>query len=556
MTKLSVDTEELALIIQEARNTLSDVERLYGRGAGYLWATNRSSFSVSSAYQQSTSGLMRMINTLQTTRQVLEDLDRDNAKPSSSGMMGALKSLGTELKHFTEPVVEAARKVRSVVEGIWGRLAGEPDEALLEKMKTNAVSFGQAATTTEMLQSNVLGVQIRNQLKRQNEELHQFLQGMGGVYRWGGDAAVNRQMSTLRQKDPLLYGKYEAFAGYASLYTEQRREETEQKEKKSHWYDPFTKSAESFKEIGSDIWQGFIDRNNKKFDSFYDFSNYLLMGLPEGLIVEPMKMNQRNYDEIEGWTDVYSITNWLTMGIPDMVIGAFNPEEPFSKEHWMDSAGVAGALFGMKWSKIETPGSTLKPDLPSSSKKVGVVEEIESFSDSTNEFRQISSGGLRNELPLSEMQKSDILQYLGKLGFPEDQIIFSSPNFYDDWNTGMMYDRLIINTDVLPANSKITPIKLAANSKISANGTLAHEIIGHYESYLAGKSFDLADLSDDKFRFNYALDEAQASIRAARFAPDLTNSERMMLLRDAITRLRNANLKLREVRDLLYIDIR
>ncbi|PPQ49491.1 hypothetical protein C5G87_06615 [Paenibacillus peoriae] len=61
---------------------------------------------------------------------------------------------------------------------------------------------------------------------------------------------------------------------------------------------------------------------------------------------------------------------------------------------------------------------------------------------------------------------------------------------------------------------------------------------------------------DDEFNVitrNFALDEAQASIRAARFAPDLTQIERIMLLRDGITRLKNEGIKIREVKDILFI---
>jgi len=54
-------------------------------------------------------------------------------------------------------------------------------------------------------------------------------------------------------------------------------------------------------------------------------------------------------------------------------------------------------------------------------------------------------------------------------------------------------------------------------------------------------------------RYKTALDESQASIRVARFAPDLTLSERYTLIRDAINRLKKANLKINDVRDLLDI---
>ncbi|KLU52929.1 hypothetical protein EL84_11090 [Paenibacillus sp. VT-400] len=88
------------------------------------------------------------------------------------------------------------------------------------------------------------------------------------------------------------------------------------------------------------------------------------------------------------------------------------------------------------------------------------------------------------------------------------------------------------------------------------DGTIAHEIIGHYEAFKSGKAFELYNLDDATYARNFALDEAQASIRAARFAPELTSVERMTLLRDAITRLKNADLRVKDVKNELYIQHR
>lgn len=119
----------------------------------------------------------------------------------------------------------------------------------------------------------------------------------------------------------------------------------------------------------------------------------------------------------------------------------------------------------------------------------------------------------------------------------------------------MMYNRLVINTDVLPAAAPGVGT-LSANTRISMNATLAHEIVGHYEASIAGRAFPLYDLPPEVIKRNYALDEAQASIRAARFAPDLNSTERYALLRDAMVRLRNADLRVRDVKGELFIDQR
>lgn len=120
-------------------------------------------------------------------------------------------------------------------------------------------------------------------------------------------------------------------------------------------------------------------------------------------------------------------------------------------------------------------------------------------------------------------------------------------------NTGMLYDEiLLINNDVLPTNLPTTN----PNSLVSGKGTIAHEIVGHYESALKGTSFNQYDLVNNQLvsnSYNAALDEAQASIRAARFAPDLTYGERAILIRDGLTRLKHEGLKINDVRELLDI---
>ena len=83
------------------------------------------------------------------------------------------------------------------------------------------------------------------------------------------------------------------------------------------------------------------------------------------------------------------------------------------------------------------------------------------------------------------------------------------------------------------------------NGRISAKGAIAHEIIGHYEAWKGGFELDVK-----------ALDEAQASIRAARYAPDLIYSERIDLIRDALTRLRNGSIPLREAKKHMRIEER
>ncbi len=59
-----------------------------------------------------------------------------------------------------------------------------------------------------------------------------------------------------------------------------------------------------------------------------------------------------------------------------------------------------------------------------------------------------------------------------------------------------------------------------------------------------------------KTQLETPLEEAQASIRAARFAPSLSSTERYTLLRDGITRLYKAHIKIRQVKNILHINNR
>lgn len=149
---------------------------------------------------------------------------------------------------------------------------------------------------------------------------------------------------------------------------------------------------------------------------------------------------------------------------------------------------------------------------------------------------KVITGGRRNETPLSEKQVDEIKDYATSLGMPRERVYYVD---YDCTGYGVSFDLLRIGTDVYPT----TEYNHAnANSNVSMRGAIAHEIIGHRMAALAGKS------QDDE-----VLEEVQASIRAAKFTPDLSRSERIILYRDAITRLKNNNIKLKDIKNKLHI---
>jgi len=107
---------------------------------------------------------------------------------------------------------------------------------------------------------------------------------------------------------------------------------------------PFFKSLNSFKEIGQDIWSEMTNRNEKKFDSWYDFGNYMTLGIFDSVqaFYEGMQHRWR-----VATNSSYDFINYLSMGGFATVKGTFNPEEAYSKEHWLNSMGVFGYFVGM-----------------------------------------------------------------------------------------------------------------------------------------------------------------------------------------------------------------
>lgn len=148
--------------------------------------------------------------------------------------------------------------------------------------------------------------------------------------------------------------------------------------------------------------------------------------------------------------------------------------------------------------------------------------------------------GIRNEIPLTSSEKEFVTKYLTALNVDMDKVVFT-----DVYRTAYneKFDAYIIGTDVKPLEKAKYGV-INANQRISIKGTLAHEVIGHREAHIKGWT-----------QYDDVLEEVQASIRAARFAPNLSNQERITLLMDARSRLGRGR-RLKDVRALLHIDER
>ena len=121
---------------------------------------------------------------------------------------------------------------------------------------------------------------------------------------------------------------------------------------------------------------------------------------------------------------------------------------------------------------------------------------------------QVDTGGLRGELPLTDSQKEQISEYikLVESGSPSKVGVL---RWVDDREMNTAYspgfDLLNIGSDVMPAIQPKGQGTLTANTRLTWKSSIAHELVGHREAALAGKT-----------QSETPLEEAQASIRAAR----------------------------------------
>ncbi|MEK5061894.1 hypothetical protein BK126_09910 [Paenibacillus sp. FSL H7-0326] len=125
-------------------------------------------------------------------------------------------------------------------------------------------------------------------------------------------------------------------------------------------------------------------------------------------------------------------------------------------------------------------GSKLKTE---SGRNGSSYEESFNKTDLAKNF--IDTKGFRNDTPLTQEQINEVVSYAKQLGFPENQIIIADQ--ITTTQTSIAYGEILfINNDVLPTN---LPTR-NPNSLISGKGTIAHEIVGHYETVKKGTAFD------------------------------------------------------------------
>ena len=105
-------------------------------------------------------------------------------------------------------------------------------------------------------------------------------------------------------------------------------------------YDAATKSINSFKEIGSGFYEGIQYRGQYAYDSPGRFLNAATLGISDELYYGNKERSAIMFDS------PYNFFNALLWGLLDVFKGSVAPEDPLSKEHWMDSLGFVSVLCG------------------------------------------------------------------------------------------------------------------------------------------------------------------------------------------------------------------
>jgi hypothetical protein len=208
---------------------------------------------------------------------------------------------------------------------------------------------------------------------------------------------------------------------------------------------------------------------------------------------------------------------------------------------------------GQAWGGLlATTGMSLAP-FPSMTRITGLMKSVVGSSErllqnlgpleNTKLYRIGEASSGRNALALRPSDQKVILNYIHEhYQTPKGGVHFRKIG-HTEYAAGNL-DALKIGPDVMPNPTPKTGT-LSANSRVSLKGCIAHELEGHRRAALAHKTQTVP-----------CLEEAQASIRAARFGKALSSQERTTLLRDAISRLHNGGYKVRDVKNQLWIEKR
>ncbi|WP_257152330.1 CdiA family toxin C-terminal domain-containing protein [Priestia megaterium] len=97
------------------------------------------------------------------------------------------------------------------------------------------------------------------------------------------------------------------------------------------------------KGVAQDVWAGMGERADKRYNSLYDFGNYITMGGFDGAVSFKEGLIERGEKSFDS---PYDFVNRATMGLLDVGQQALNPDKPLSKEHWESSMFLFASVIG------------------------------------------------------------------------------------------------------------------------------------------------------------------------------------------------------------------
>ncbi len=129
-----------------------------------------------------------------------------------------------------------------------------------------------------------------------------------------------------------------------------------------NWYDALLRIPQDAKDLYKNLELAQIQRfkDIKGPISFLDWLTY-------GYLSAHTNRGQVMFND----PSLYNIGNWLSSGLFDTIKGTFDPEEPLSLQHWLDSFGtVTMAVTAYNLAKSNAAGST--QSMPASKKPTGL----------------------------------------------------------------------------------------------------------------------------------------------------------------------------------------
>ena len=145
---------------------------------------------------------------------------------------------------------------------------------------------------------------------------------------------------------------------------------------------------------------------------------------------------------------------------------------------------------------------------------------------------------IRNTIPLTDHQKTQVLKAAREMGMDRADIVFySGPSAYSD-----SLDKILIGPNIFPATVASEKKKSTILQRLSMKAALAHEF-AHAQTVRNGIAFEAGSLPD----------EFQASIFAARKIAGLDELDQCRLILDAVERSKERGGNVKKLKSIIHV---